>query len=69
VADEVIQVIISPRGEVTIEVSGVEGDRCLDLTRTLEESLSGSVLERRVKNDAGVQTPGRSRESLNEGSR
>jgi hypothetical protein len=43
-----LTVCISPEGLVTIEVDGVRGASCLELTRELEENL-GFILEREKK--------------------
>lgn len=41
-------VSISSTGEVTVEVQGVTGTQCLDITRGLEEQL-GVVIDRQHK--------------------
>ncbi len=41
-----IEIIIAPNGEVTIQVHGVKGMACLDLTRALEEALGNEILAR-----------------------
>jgi len=41
-----IEVFIQPDGTVKIEVSGVKGQKCLDLTRGLEEALGRKVVLR-----------------------
>ena len=43
-----LEIVISPTGEVKIEVKGVAGGHCVDLTRDLERSL-GEVEERQFK--------------------
>lgn len=45
-----MEVTISPSGEVKIEVKGVGGPGCLDLTRDLENQL-GAVEERQLKSE------------------
>ena len=45
-----MEIVISPSGEVKIEVKGVTGDACLDLTRDLENQL-GSVEDRQLKSE------------------
>ena len=42
-----IVVNIDTNGKPTFEVKGVKGKRCLDLTRDIEKSLGGKVLERK----------------------
>jgi len=48
--EERIKVNISPEGEVTIDVEGVKGKACLDLTAELEEEL-GIVTQRTEKKE------------------
>lgn len=43
-----LEIAISPTGEVKIEVKGVTGSACLDLTRDLENKL-GTVEDRQQK--------------------
>jgi hypothetical protein len=47
-----IDVFIDPDGQVRIEVRGVKGTSCLDLTRELEEALGGQVHEREMTPEA-----------------
>ena len=48
-----ITVDVLTNGEVTIDVDGVEGKKCLDLTNALEKKLGGDV-ERKMKSDDPV---------------
>jgi hypothetical protein len=43
-----IEVIIEKDGQVRIEVRGVKGPSCLDLTKGLEEALGGQVEDRQM---------------------
>jgi len=43
-----IDVVIDKDGQVRIEVRGVKGPSCLDLTRSLEAALGGRVEDRRM---------------------
>lgn len=43
---EEIEVTIGPDGQVSIQVRGVQGKGCLDLTRPLEAALGGVVESR-----------------------
>jgi hypothetical protein len=45
-----LEVLISPTGEVKIEVKGAQGDSCLELTRGLENAL-GTVEDRQLKSE------------------
>jgi hypothetical protein len=40
-----IEITIGPTGEVSFEIKGVKGSRCIDETRFLEEAV-GEVAER-----------------------
>jgi len=45
-----IDVFINPDGTVKLEVRGVKGAKCLDITKGLENLLGGQVVEQ-VKTD------------------
>ncbi len=47
-----IEVYIDPDGQVRVEVRGVKGTQCLDLTRALELALGGQVLDREMRPEA-----------------
>lgn len=51
-----LQIVISPTGKVEIEVQGVQGSGCMELTRFLEEAL-GDVDERTFKAEYYVNNP------------
>ena len=36
-------------GDITIEVNGVKGSLCTDITKSLEEALGGNVTSRKEK--------------------
>jgi len=46
-----IDIFVNPDGTVKFEVRGVKGRKCLDITKSVEEALGGSVTER-VHTDA-----------------
>ncbi|MBI5366733.1 MAG: DUF2997 domain-containing protein [Planctomycetes bacterium] len=48
-----VQVVIEPDGSVRIEVRGVKGGACLELTRELEAALGGRVVARELTPEAG----------------
>jgi hypothetical protein len=50
-----IEVVIGPDGKVRIEVRGVKGPACVDLTRDLERYLGGRVLRREPTDEHGEQ--------------
>ncbi|MCE1255066.1 MAG: DUF2997 domain-containing protein [Anaerolineae bacterium] len=41
-----IEVVIDKNGQVNIQVRGVKGTACLDITREMEEALGNLVQER-----------------------
>jgi hypothetical protein len=43
-----LEIVITPQGKIEIEVKGVQGPGCKDLTRALENAL-GEVDERELK--------------------
>jgi len=47
---EYIDVFIHPDGTVELQVKGVKGKKCLDLTKNLEQAL-GEVKERKLTNE------------------
>jgi hypothetical protein len=47
-----IQVFIDENGEVQIEVHGVKGMKCLDMTKELEDALGGEVASREMTAEA-----------------
>lgn len=49
-----VQVVIAPDGKVTIEVNGVKGGGCLELTEQLEKAL-GTVASREMSPEAHQQ--------------
>lgn len=54
-----LQIVISPEGKVQIEVQGVQGPGCKDLTRFLEESL-GEIEQRDLKAEYYLQSTSQS---------
>lgn len=52
--DVELEVTISENGEVQIEVKGVEGKRCLLITKDLEELLGGELVGERVMKETRV---------------
>lgn len=47
-----IQVVIDEGGNVQIQVHGVRGNSCLDITRPLEEALGGEIEHREMTSEA-----------------
>jgi hypothetical protein len=64
-----VEVIIDKDGEVKIEVHGVKGTSCLDITADLEAALGGEIESREMKPDAyaTVQEQTRDHERLQNG--
>lgn len=46
-----IEVMITGDGQVQYEVRGIEGSKCLDLTKDLETDLGGKILEREATSE------------------
>jgi hypothetical protein len=49
---EEIEVVITPDGEVQIDVRGVSGQQCLACTADLERALGGELVRREMKPEA-----------------
>lgn len=49
-----VTVVIAPDGQVTIEVNGLKGQGCLELTEQLEKAL-GTVSSREMTPEASMQ--------------
>ena len=49
---EEIEVTIEKDGRVRIQVRGVKGEACLDLTQALEQALGGVIEERSMTPEA-----------------
>jgi hypothetical protein len=47
-----IEVTIGKDGQVQIQVRGVQGMKCLELTKELEEALGGQILSRILSPEA-----------------
>ncbi|BAQ67054.1 DUF2997 domain-containing protein [Geminocystis sp. NIES-3709] len=48
-----IDVFIDDNGEVKLEIRGVKGQKCLDLTQDLEAILGGEIISREMTPEAG----------------
>lgn len=53
-----IEIVISPKGEVTFTVKGVKGGGCLDETKFLEQALGGGVLDQQKTGEYYEQSEG-----------
>jgi hypothetical protein len=47
-----VEVIINKNGQVQIQVRGVKGTQCLDITADLEQALGGNVTLRELTPEA-----------------
>ena len=47
-----IDVFIDKNGQVRLEVRGVKGESCLDVTRELEKALGGEIAAREMTAEA-----------------
>lgn len=61
-----IDVFIDADGNVRIEVRGVQGLNCLDLTSELESALGGQVESRQMTPEALNPTPEQVEERINQ---
>jgi len=52
-----IEVVIGKNGQVQIQVRGVNGLKCLELTKELEEALGGEILARIMSPEALEEEP------------
>lgn len=57
-----IEVFIEKDGQVRIEVRGVKGTSCLDLTKALEAALGGQIEAREMTPEASETTQEQRRE-------
>ena len=48
-----LKIIVSKTGEATVEVEGVTGQRCIDITKPIEELL-GTVRKRTMKSESYI---------------
>lgn len=53
-----IKLIIDADGQVHLEVFGVQGLSCLELTNELEAALGGEIIDRQMKASALENPPG-----------
>ena len=53
-----IEIVISPTGEVSFTVKGVQGASCIDETKFLEDALGGGVLDRQKTSEYYEQSEG-----------
>ena len=52
----VIEVIVSPTGETTVQTKGFSGGDCLEASRWLEQALGLATHERRTAEFYGAET-------------
>ena len=55
-AEEVVEVVVSPDGKVSINVSGIPGMGCTTETQDLERLLGGNVVARELTSEAYQDT-------------
>ena len=63
-----VEVFIEPDGRVRVEVRGVKGLSCLDLTRALEAALGGKVEGRQLTPEAHEAAPDQAQQQRQWGS-
>lgn len=47
-----VEITIDKNGQVQVQVRGVKGDQCLQLTKDLEEALGGEIVLREMTPEA-----------------
>ena len=47
-----VEITIARNGQVQVQVRGVKGTQCLDLTKDLEEALGGEIVLREMTPEA-----------------
>ncbi|NBD35560.1 MAG: DUF2997 domain-containing protein [Chloroflexi bacterium] len=61
-----VELFIAKNGEVRMEVRGVAGKKCLDLTRELEAALGNEIIDRELKPEAYTEASATDHESEQE---
>ncbi|HTR49796.1 MAG TPA: DUF2997 domain-containing protein [Kofleriaceae bacterium] len=64
-----IEIVITPKGEVTFQVKGVKGGSCLDETKFLEAALGGeaAVVDQQKTGEYYEQSEGYATTTVGEG--
>ncbi len=62
-----IEVFIAPDGTTRVEVRGVTGSACLDLTADLEAALGGEIVDRELTPEAQAALEQRTQDRLRRG--
>jgi hypothetical protein len=62
-----ITVDVLTNGEVTIDVDGVEGKKCIDLTKALEKKLGGDVNRKMKSEDSRFKSSSKKKLTLGGG--
>jgi len=53
-----IEIVITPKGEVTFQVKGIKGGSCIDETKFLEAALGGEVVDQQKTGEFYEQSEG-----------
>lgn len=61
-----IEITINKDGQVEVQVRGVKGKACLDITKPIEDALGGSVVLREMTPEA-LENPQENDQELNIG--
>ena len=59
-----VEVFIGKDGQIRVEVSGVKGMACLDVTKDLENAIGGQIQERTMRHEAYSSTTSQIEEEL-----
>ena len=61
---EEIEILIDAKGKVTIQVRGIPGKACLDVTKKLEEALGNEIIKREYTGEYFLDIPVENRSQL-----
>ena len=51
-----VEIIIQPDGQLKVEIQGVKGKGCLDMTKEMEELLGNDIIERNFTDEYNQQS-------------
>ena len=51
-----VEIIIQPDGQLKVEIQGVKGKGCLEITKEMEELLGNDIIERNFTDEYNQQS-------------
>lgn len=51
-----VEIIIQPDGQLKVEIQGVKGNTCLDITKELEQLLGNDIIDRNFTDEYNQQS-------------